>query len=84
MKLTTLRPWITARLQTLLGLDDDVLVDFVCNQLEDTAVSGTQNRSHSLTTTTINPSSPLFPYPSFFFFPFHSFLCRSLMVRRFR
>lgn len=38
VKLTVLRPWITARLNVLLGLDDDVVVDFVCNQLEESAV----------------------------------------------
>ena len=30
----TMKPWIATRITELLGLDDDVIVEFVYNQLE--------------------------------------------------
>lgn len=38
VKLDVLRPWMTARIIQLLGFEDDVLVDFICNQLEESTV----------------------------------------------
>lgn len=31
----TLKPWISQRITELLGIEDDVIVEFVYNQLED-------------------------------------------------
>lgn len=31
----TLKPWISQRITELLGIEDDVLVEFVYNQLEE-------------------------------------------------
>lgn len=30
-----IKPWITKRLQELLGIEDDVVIEFVFNQLEE-------------------------------------------------
>ena len=35
VKLDIIKPWITHRLEELLGLEDDVVIEFVFNQLED-------------------------------------------------
>ena len=35
VKLDVLKPWITKRIAEILGLEDDVVVEFVFNQLED-------------------------------------------------
>ncbi|CAF3985131.1 unnamed protein product [Rotaria sp. Silwood2] len=35
VNLDVLKPWITKRLQELLGIEDDVVIEFVFNQLED-------------------------------------------------
>jgi serine/arginine repetitive matrix protein 1 len=34
VKLEVIKPWITTRISDLLGMEDDVLVEFVSNQLE--------------------------------------------------
>ena len=36
--LDTLKPWIAQRIMEMLGFEDDVVVEFVVNQLEDTRV----------------------------------------------
>jgi serine/arginine repetitive matrix protein 1 len=33
--LDVVKPWITNRLEELLGVEDDVVIEFVFNQLED-------------------------------------------------
>jgi serine/arginine repetitive matrix protein 1 len=33
--LDVVKPWITRRLEELLGVEDDVVIEFVFNQLED-------------------------------------------------
>ena len=35
VNLDVIKPWITNRLEELLGLEDDVVIEFVFNQLED-------------------------------------------------
>ncbi|UJR15708.1 hypothetical protein I4U23_002643 [Adineta vaga] len=35
VNLDVIKPWITMRLQELLGIEDDVVIEFVFNQLED-------------------------------------------------
>ncbi len=35
VNLDVIKPWITKRLEELLGLEDDVVIEFVFNQLED-------------------------------------------------
>jgi serine/arginine repetitive matrix protein 1 len=35
INLDVIKPWITKRLQELLGIEDDVVIEFVFNQLED-------------------------------------------------
>ena len=35
VNLDVLKPWITKRLQELLGIEDDVVIEFVFNQLDD-------------------------------------------------
>lgn len=35
VKLDVLKPWITTRVGELLGIEDDVVVEFIINQLED-------------------------------------------------
>jgi len=39
VKLDVIKPWITTRISDLLGMEDDVLVEFVSNQLEQDNVS---------------------------------------------
>ena len=34
VKLDVIKPWITQRITDLLGMEDDVIVEFVFNQLE--------------------------------------------------
>lgn len=34
VNLDTIKPWIASKLHEMLGIDDDVLVEFVFNQLE--------------------------------------------------
>lgn len=50
VQLDSLKPWISERITGFLGLDDELVVDFVSNQLEDTRVSF-QNRKR------LHPSS---------------------------
>lgn len=42
VKLDVLRPWITQKITDLLHIEDDVVVEFVYNQL-DVQVSGESN-----------------------------------------
>lgn len=42
VKLDILKPWITRRLGELLDIEDDVVIEFVFNQLEE-KVSGERN-----------------------------------------
>ncbi|CAF5080980.1 unnamed protein product, partial [Rotaria magnacalcarata] len=35
INLDIMKPWITRRLEELLGLEDDVVIEYVFNQLED-------------------------------------------------
>lgn len=35
VNLEIIKPWITERLEELLGLEDDVVIEFVFNQLAD-------------------------------------------------
>ena len=35
VNLDVMKPWIAKRLQELLGIEDDVVIEFVFNQLED-------------------------------------------------
>ena len=35
VNLDVMKPWITKRLQELLGIEDDVVIEFVFNQLDD-------------------------------------------------
>ncbi|KAF6038302.1 SRRM1 [Bugula neritina] len=34
VQLDTLKPWITQRITEILGFDDDVVIEFIFNQLE--------------------------------------------------
>ena len=38
VKLDVIKPWITKRVAALLGMEDDVIVEFIFNQLEDEKV----------------------------------------------
>ncbi len=38
VNLDTLRPWITTKVTEMLGVEDDVLIEFICNQLEEEEV----------------------------------------------
>lgn len=35
IKLDVIKPWITTKITQILGMEDDVVVDFVINQLEE-------------------------------------------------
>ena len=35
VNLDVMKPWITKRLQELLGVEDDVVIEYVFNQLDD-------------------------------------------------
>jgi serine/arginine repetitive matrix protein 1 len=35
VNLDVIKPWITKRLEELLGLEDDVVIEFVFNQLDE-------------------------------------------------
>lgn len=35
VNLDTIKPWITQRVTELLGIEDDVVVEFIFNQLEE-------------------------------------------------
>ena len=35
VELDTLKPWITAKITEILGFEDDVVIEFIFNQLED-------------------------------------------------
>lgn len=35
VKLDVIKPWITTRITQILGMEDDVVVEFVYNQLEE-------------------------------------------------
>ncbi len=35
VNLDTMKPWITSRITDLLGFEDDVVIEFIFNQLED-------------------------------------------------
>lgn len=35
VKLDVIKPWITTKITQLLGMEDDVVVEFVYNQLEE-------------------------------------------------
>lgn len=35
VNLDILKPWITKRITELLGMEDDVLIEFIFNQLEE-------------------------------------------------
>lgn len=39
VKLDTIKPWIAKKITEVLGMEDDVVVEFVFNQLEDEKVS---------------------------------------------
>jgi len=34
IKLDSIKPWISKRISEMLGMEDDVIVEFVINQLE--------------------------------------------------
>ena len=38
VKLDVLKPWITQRITQLLGIEDDVVIEFVFNQLEERVI----------------------------------------------
>ena len=38
VNLDVIKPWITARITELLGIEDDVIIDFVFNMLENNRV----------------------------------------------
>lgn len=38
VNLDTLRPWITTKVTEMLGVEDDVLIEFICNQLDEEEV----------------------------------------------
>lgn len=42
VKLDTIRPWISKKITDLLHMEDDVVVEFVYNQLEEEKVSTCQ------------------------------------------
>lgn len=35
VKLDVIKPWITTKITQILGMEDDVVVEFVINQLEE-------------------------------------------------
>ena len=35
INLDTLKPWITQKVTEMLGIEDDVLIEFIYNQLEE-------------------------------------------------
>lgn len=46
VKLDVLRPWISKKITDILNIEDDVVVEFVFNQLEEEKVSLTQRFGH--------------------------------------
>lgn len=48
VKIEVLKPWITQRITELLGMEDDVVVEFVFNQLDDDKVSAFIDFTHFL------------------------------------
>ena len=55
VKLEVIKPWITTRISDLLGMEDDVLVEFVSNQLEADTVRKLKN-NHDFNFTIASPS----------------------------
>jgi len=38
VNLDTIRPWVTRRITELLGFEDDVVIEFIFNQLEERVI----------------------------------------------
>lgn len=49
VNLDTIKPWITTRVNQLLGIDDDVVVEFVFNLLENTQFPDPKDMQMNLT-----------------------------------
>ena len=49
VNLNTIKPWITTRVNQLLGIDDDVVVEFVFNLLENTQFPDPKDMQMNLT-----------------------------------
>jgi len=39
VNLDTIKPWVTRRITELLGFEDDVVIEFIFNQLEERVIS---------------------------------------------
>ena len=72
VNLDTIKPWITQRVTDLLGIEDDVVVEFIFNLLEKNQVRrhlASAGSPHPLSLTPSSPllslslSSPLSPFP---------------------
>lgn len=59
MKLEVLKPWITKRVTGILGMEDEVVVEFIVNQLEAEKVS----RNCCMTTRVFIKTVALFQEP---------------------
>lgn len=46
MNLEVIKPWITQRVTEMLGFEDDVVIEFIFNHLEEKVIIG--NRKESL------------------------------------
>lgn len=40
VELDTLKPWITQKITNVLGFEDDVVIEFIFNQLDERVSSG--------------------------------------------
>ena len=49
MKLDALKPWIHEKLTEILGFEDDVVIDYAINQLEETNTPDPKNVQINLT-----------------------------------
>lgn len=60
VKLDVLRPWISKKITEYLIIEDDVVVEFVYNQLEDKVNKLTRKKEKSFTLPKFNESILLF------------------------
>ena len=60
IELNVLKPWITKRITEMLGIDDDVVTEFIFNQLEESV------SSHNLFVFRSNEQKSLLFYINFF------------------
>lgn len=64
VSLDTIKPWISKRITQILGMEDDVVVEFIFNMLENDQVSMSSGHSpHPLMTTPPHDHTPSLQHP---------------------